>query len=312
MPMPHNRLITYLGISLLAMLAFLSLPKTTSQVTAQKTSEIAGAETITNHFNDISIDAQAALVYDFTTKKILYAKNEHSILPLASLTKIMTAITAADLAPQNTLVTVSSHNLSQVGDSGLLADERWHLKSLLQFMLVISSNDGSAAVASSLGMLAKTKPDQEDIPAFIQKMNEKARALGLTSMHFNNPSGLDENEIDAGGYGSAHDVAMLFEYAMSRYSDIFEPTRYSTFQATSVDDILHTAQNTDVIVHKIPGMIAGKTGFSTLAGGNLAIVFDAGVQRPVAVVVLGSTYDGRFEDVDKLVKASILTITNAK
>jgi D-alanyl-D-alanine carboxypeptidase len=101
-------------------------------------------------------------------------------------------------------------------------------------------------------------------------------------------------------------------YAFSHYRDIIEPTRYPSFEVSSIDQIKHQASNTDILTHTIPGLIAGKTGYSDLAGGNLTIVFDAGIQHPVVVAVLGSTYEGRFDDVNALVKASIATIVSKR
>jgi len=71
------------------------------------------------------------------------------------------------------------------------------------------------------------------------------------------------------------------------------------------DGVEHTANNTNKALGEIPGLIAGKTGFTDLADGNLAIMFDAGVGHPVAVVVLHSSKDGRFEDVKRLVQFSL-------
>ncbi len=72
----------------------------------------------------------------------------------------------------------------------------------------------------------------------------------------------------------------------------------------SEDGFLHPAENTNEYVNTIPGLQGSKTGYTELAGGNLAIVFDAGLDHPIAIVVLGSTLEGRFEDVDALVEAT--------
>ena len=65
------------------------------------------------------------------------------------------------------------------------------------------------------------------------------------------------------------------------------------------------AKNTNIDVEKIPGLLASKTGYTTLAGGNLVVAFDASIGRPIIVVVLGSSQEGRFKDVQSLVNASI-------
>ena len=73
---------------------------------------------------------------------------------------------------------------------------------------------------------------------------------------------------------------------------------------------MHTATNTNEVVGSIPGLIASKTGFTDLAGGNLVVAFDAGINRPVIISVLGATKDGRFTDMEMLVNASLRALNN--
>jgi D-alanyl-D-alanine carboxypeptidase len=162
----------------------------------------------------------------------------------------------------------------------------------LDFTLAVSSNDGAVAIANTASN------------EFVKKMNDKARELGLTSMQFFNSTGLDESMSKSGGYGSSIDVAKLFAYTLKAHPDIFAATRYAKFNTTSIDGFSHTAINTDAEINNIPGIIGSKTGYSDLAGGNLAVIYDAGVNYPIIVVVLGSTYTGRFEDMGALIHAS--------
>lgn len=243
-------------------------------------------------FSLLDIKARSAFVFDIKKNHVLYAKDAETTLPLASITKIMTAIVASESLPATSTISISTTDLSQDGDSGLLANERWNFKKLLDFTLSVSSNDGASAIASASS------------PIFIEKMNQKAATLGLNSMRFYNPTGLDESIVQSGGYGSAIDVAKLFSYTLSTYPDIFTATRYANFTVSSLDNFKHTAVNTDAEINNIPGIIGSKTGYSDLAGGNLAIIYDASVNYPIIVVVLGSTYYDRFDDILKLVKAS--------
>jgi D-alanyl-D-alanine carboxypeptidase len=122
-------------------------------------------------------------------------------------------------------------------------------------------------------------------------------------MHFTNETGLDEKDA-SGGYGTARDMAYLIAWALHNDPHLFEATTEESASFTSLSDKTHIAKNTDEIVNKIPSLIASKTGYTELAGGNLAIAFDAGLQRPIVVVVLGSSIEGRFKDVETLVQAS--------
>jgi D-alanyl-D-alanine carboxypeptidase (penicillin-binding protein 5/6) len=135
-------------------------------------------------------------------------------------------------------------------------------------------------------------------------MNAKANALGLKEMFFLNPTGLDTTSYLSGGYGSAHDMARLFSYALKQAPDVFEATASDHATFFSEDGTAHYAENTNEIVDRIPWLLASKTGFTDLAGGNLVVAFDAGLSRPVVLVVLGSTQEGRFSDVEKLIKAT--------
>lgn len=263
-----------------------------------------------NPFDSISLLAKSAYVLDLNTGKVFFEKNSEAQLPLASLTKIMTAITALSEVPESTLITIETEDLRLEGDSGLFANEKWRLGDLLSLMLVESSNDGSFAVAGSVGqVLAGTSNKADGRLAFVQKMNEKAREFGLPQTYFNNMTGLDEGIDRAGGYGSAKDMAFLLGYAVKQFPAIFHNTKYDSLKIQSESELDHTAINTNKALDGIPVIIASKTGYTDLAGGNLAIVFDAGFNRPIAVVVLGSTEEGRFEDVKKMAWATLDALT---
>lgn len=73
----------------------------------------------------------------------------------------------------------------------------------------------------------------------------------------------------------------------------------------SLNDVDHQVKNTNEAVERFPGLIASKTGFTSLAGGNLAVAFEAGPMYPIIIVVLGSTLEERFNDIEKLIWASL-------
>ncbi|MFQ5662144.1 MAG: D-alanyl-D-alanine carboxypeptidase family protein [Candidatus Paceibacteria bacterium] len=263
-----------------------------------------------NIFDSISLEAKAAYVWDVNKQEALYTLNEEAQLPLASLTKLMTAIAAIDILPESFVVTVDEDALAQEGDSGLYANERWNAKELIRFMLVVSSNDGASAVANVAGLLKSSFParDGESRKAFVKEMNLKAREVGLNQTYFINPTGLDTNEVIGGAYGSAKDITRLLEYAVVNNPEIIDATRHSKLSFSSLNNIEHTATNTNSYIDKLPGLIASKTGFTDLAGGNLVVAFDAGMNHPIVISVLGSTQQGRFEDIEKLVNASLKSL----
>jgi len=254
-----------------------------------------------NPFDTVAIQAKSAFVYDVANKKVLYEKNSSLQLPLASLTKVMTALVASEIASTTATIQIKPTDLAADGDNGLMAQEKWTLKNLSDFSLVVSSNDGADAMASAIG---STIDSSNGNNAFIQRMNVETKRLGLEQMYFLNGSGLDINESISGGYGSAKDVAKLFEIVLKRDPHLFEATTYSEINVKS-EDLTHKATNTNKIVDLVPSVLASKTGFTDLAGGNLAMAFSVGPMHPIIAVVMNSTTDGRFEDMHTLIEATI-------
>ncbi|TSC83832.1 MAG: hypothetical protein G01um101417_399 [Parcubacteria group bacterium Gr01-1014_17] len=253
---------------------------------------IGAAITAPSPFDEVVLTAGAAEVFDVSTGKTIFEKNADAQLPLASLTKIMTAVTALAIAPSYALVPLNN--------------EQWPLKDLLSFSLAASSNEGAAAAAAVAGSFVSGGGDLSDNRnQFITAMNGESEKFGLTETYFLNETGLDESEGLAGGYGSAHDVARLISRAYLTHPELFDATTKQTSLFTKENGNKHEADNTNKIVTDIPLLRASKTGLTDLAGGNLAIVFDAGVGKPIAIAVLGSTEDERFEDVKTLVAATL-------
>jgi D-alanyl-D-alanine carboxypeptidase len=234
----------------------------------------------------------------------LYAKNAEAQLPLASVAKVMVALTSTRIIPDYTLISINSKDLREEGDSGLFVGEEWRLKNLLDFALMVSSNDAINSIASIAGSQIvskqKTKTSGE---LFIDEMNKTAREIGLTQTYFLNGSGLDLSGGISGGYGSAEDMAKLFAYVLKEKPELLEATSYSSLTLSS-NSHNHVALNTNKAINNIPNVLASKTGFTDLSGGNLVIAFDAGLMRPIVISVLGSSYDGRFTDMEKLVSTT--------
>lgn len=256
-------------------------------------------------FAEVSLNAEAVYVYDTVTGKTLFSKNAEAQLPLASVTKVMTALVASG-APENTKVSVRSEDVAD-GAGGLAVGENWSLKNLLDYTLVISSNSGASAIAGAAGAVLQNengwKAGNDEI--FVEEMNKTAKNLGMNQTFYLNPSGLDENEELSGAYGSAKDMAILFDYVLKNKPSLLSATTHNSLRSNSLDGVSHLAVNTNTIAQTVPGLMASKTGYTTLANGNLAIAFDVGPMHPVIIVVLGSTQEGRFTDVEKLVNATI-------
>lgn len=261
---------------------------------------------VADPFDKVEIVARAAYVYDVRNNQMLYAKNQNDRMPLASLTKIMTAVVALEIVPSYSTIVINRAAIRSNGDSGLRVGERWSLKKLLDFSLLTSSNDGVQAVALALGALSQTNPTEKTaVEDFVSQMNKKADEIGMKNTYYFNVTGLDESNQKGGSYGTSEDVAKLFSYALKNHPEIFEATTQKEMKIISLDNIVHMAKNTDVVVNYIPGIKGSKTGFTDLAGGNLVVAFDPELGRPIVISILGSTEIDRFKDMIKLVEASL-------
>jgi D-alanyl-D-alanine carboxypeptidase len=214
---------------------------------------------------------------------------------MASIVKVMTAIVSLEAMPNGAIITISKNALDEEGDSGLLLGEKWVLPDLIQFMLTVSSNDAARAVALAQGT---------DPSSFVEAMNKKAADLGLGNTHFSNATGLDLNPDLAGASSSVEDIAKMISYGFLNHKDIFATTSFAETSLTSESGFIHKLKNTDDLLNSVSNILASKTGFTDLAGGNLAVVFKTPSGRILSAVVLGSTLEGRFNDIKKLIDAS--------
>lgn len=259
--------------------------------------------------SEVPLRASAAYVWDVKGQRALFAKNANDALPLASITKLMTTLLAYELISGDTTTTISMDAIRQEGSSGFMEGERMTVDDLRELALVSSSNDAAYMLGASVGqLLGEADPEAQ----FVRGMNIRAEELGLESLEFRNTTGLDLSETEPGAVGSASDVSFLMEYIVTNYPELIEPTQQSATRIYNTAGAYHDAENTNEVASIIPNMIGSKTGFTDLAGGNLTIAFDAGLDRPIIVTVLGSTRDERFSDVLRLVDAVQASLAEAE
>jgi len=263
-------------------------------------------ETTPNKLTDLTLRADAAYVWDVAGQRALYKKNEGDTLPLASITKLMTALLAHELITDQTRVDVPLAAIQQSGNSGLLAGEELTVEELSQLALISSSNDAAYALGASVGALLG---DRDPAQQFIEGMNIRANELQLPTLSFKNTTGLDMSAVEAGAMGSARDVSFLMEYILVNYPEILAPTTQSATRVYNTAGAYHDVDNTNAIATQIPNLLGSKTGYTDLAEGNLTVAFDLGLNRPIIITVLGSTRDARFSDVLELVAAVQESVT---
>ncbi len=252
-------------------------------------------------FAGVSLLAHSAIVVDETTGATLYANHPDIQWPLASLTKVALVLSISGVLSSSTVITIPYDTAPAGSYERLAKGEHWSLQDVIDFTLAVSSNKGADILAASANDDIHARyPASPSTDATLWRMNDLAHELGLTNTYFLNDNGLDESATQSGAYGSARDVAALFAYAASTTPATFAATTKPTFKITSVDGSEASAINTDEALPSIPGIIMGKTGYTDLAGGNLAVVFNQEGHEIVAVV-LGSTQMGRFSDMKALV-----------
>jgi D-alanyl-D-alanine carboxypeptidase len=276
---------------------FFSSKHTPSSVAQNATSTTQASSN--QAFDSLSLEAKAVYVFDIREEKALYEKNGDLPLPLASITKVLTALVAMETLSSDTVVTITPAHLATDGESGLTVGEQWDLPDLVSFMLITSSNDAATALRSAYEVATDG--------SFIAAMNSEARRLGLHGASFTNETGLDIGG-SASNTGSAKDAAILLAAALRAIPEALDATRYESFTFVSRTGTTHKVTNTNELANIIPWAVGAKTGFTDSAGGNLAISFDPSIGRPVVIVVLGSSKDGRFSDVKRLVTATLATI----
>ncbi len=245
-----------------------------------------------NFFGHLKLEAKAYIIYNSETGEIVAGRNEKKILPLASLTKVMTVLATSEQIGPNTNITIGN-NIDENATT-LRKGERWQMANLAALTLVSSSNEGAEALAEAAATSSA---------ALVEIMNQKAKSLNLNSFHFINPTGLDENYLP-GGVGTALDVAKLFSYVLKNKPELLSATKESSVSEQDSSGLTHNVLNTNTAVNEIPGLFAGKTGYTDLAGGNLAVAANIGLHRPLIFVVLGSSKEGRFSDTKKLTEAT--------
>jgi D-alanyl-D-alanine carboxypeptidase (penicillin-binding protein 5/6) len=232
-----------------------------------------------------TVDARAYTIVNASTGTVLASKNANEQVAIASITKLMTVIVALQHLKPTDDVTVTAQ-AAHVGQESipLSPGEVISVHDLLEGALIQSANDAADALAAGAS--------HDDVPLFIDWMNDEAKKLGLTESHFVRPDGLDA----PGHVSSAHDVAVLAQVAMHD-PIVRDIVRKRTDTIANGTVALHTWND---LLGVFPGLIGVKTGHTDDAGWCEV----AAAQRPgytIYAVILGSpTRAQRNSDLDRL------------
>jgi serine-type D-Ala-D-Ala carboxypeptidase (penicillin-binding protein 5/6) len=252
-------------------------------------------------YSDIKISSSASVVVDVDSGTILHYEEGRLHMPIASLTKMMTAVLIMEKVKNlDEEVTIDEEATLAEGTkvgcprTGYCIDERLHegekvtAKDLLTAMLLNSANDAAVAFGNHIAGSQKE---------FARLMNEKAQELNLSDTHFCNPSGLDED----GCYSSAYDLARIAAYSM-KYDLIWKIVKMQEAEISSCDGkYTHNLKNTDLLLGQLPNCLGGKTGFTYNAGKSLmmAAADPAIGKHKIIAVILND--ENRWNDMTNLI-----------
>lgn len=224
-----------------------------------------------------NISATSAIVYDLQTNTTLFAKNAGDHLPMASLTKIMTAIVALEHSKVDDSYLVRKQSLVGEDSMGLESGEMLSLSDLLYGLMLHSGNDAAETLADNFpGGRA----------SFIVAMNAKVSTLGLSDTHFTNPTGL---EGDGDQYTTAKDLLVMTRYGMLHFP-LFRDV-VATFDYTIPATATHKAfslENETNLISSYPGVKGVKTGYTPEAGLCLVTYLDDSGHKVIGVILNSS------------------------
>lgn len=205
-------------------------------------------------FANPGVSAVNAVLINENTGEILFKKNAHEKQKIASITKIMTAIIAIESGKMNEKAKISKQAVYTEGSSIYLKQgQKVLLKDLVYGLMLRSGNDAAVAISEYVG---------GSMEGFVYLMNKKARWIGMTNTHFENPSGLDGEEH----YSTAYDMALLMQYAMD--NKVFE--KVTSTEMYQPDSWEYAWKNKNKLLTTLyEYCTGGKTGYTKSAGRTL-------------------------------------------
>lgn len=221
------------------------------------------------------LHSHSAVVYDVTQRQVLLEKNPDEVAPLASLTKLMTAMVALDqTSALEEMLTIDHADIDQLkhSRSRISVGATLEREEMLRLALMSSENRTASALSRAI---------EGGQPAFVQKMNKKAKMLGMIHTHFEDPTGLSPQNVS-----TAHDIVKLAD-AASRYRLIHEFTTLAHYQEEVGTRTLLYRNSNPLVGRPEWDIQISKTGFINEAG--RCIVMEANMQNgPVIIALMGA------------------------
>lgn len=237
---------------------------------------------------ELEINSKIALIYDRASGRILYEKNGNKQTPMASTTKIMTAIVVLENANLTDTVTIDSKAAGTGGSRlGLKKNDKITVNDLLYGLMLRSGNDAAIALATYIG---------GSVEGFADMMNEKAKEIGLINSHFVVPHGLDND----GHYTTAYELAKMADYALNieKFRQIVG-TKSTTIY---INGYAKAINNTNQLLGSVSGVYGVKTGFTNGAGRCLVTACKRDDFDIITVIIGADTTKQRTSDTIKLIQ----------
>lgn len=231
-----------------------------------------------------ALHAQSAIIADVSSGASYFSLRSDSRWPIASITKLMTAVAAYDLIERSAALTVVEEDFEAGGNAftkELKAGDAYRTEDMRTIMLLTSSNEIAEAFARTAGR-----------DMFMEHMNAKAKEWGLHKTYFTDPTG-----VAAANQSTAEELVSLAMHIRSEYPGIFETTQKQTITVTELNSAMrHTFSNINIFAGE-PSFLGGKTGFTPEAGANLLSLFSY-QGSPFIIIVLGT--EDRFGETSRL------------
>ncbi len=237
---------------------------------------------------NLNLYTKSYIAYERNTKQVLFGKNTDVKVPMASTTKIMTAILTLEYGKLNETVTITKNAQNTSGwQLNLKEGDKIKLKDLLYAIMLYSANDGAIAIAEHIG---------GSVENFCEMMNNKAKEIGALNTNFTSPHGLDNDNH----YSTPYDLALITDYAMNNenFCKIVTTPSYSIM----INENIKNVNNTNKLINSVSGITGVKTGYTGKAGYCLV----SGIKTTnldVICVTLGSgTSKNRFDESKKILE----------
>ena len=249
---------------------------------------------------ELKLDCEGAILMEENTGTILYTKNEHSRLRPASVTKVMTLLLIMESIDRGEIKltdrVLCSTRAREMGGSQIWLDETEQLTvgEMLKAICVVSANDCCVAMSEFIA-------GSEE--AFVDKMNARAKELGMNDTTFKNCHGIDED----GHLTSAYDIAIMSRELSKKHPEIHE---YTKIWMDTLRDGKSQLVNTNKLIKSYSGATGLKTGSTSLAMFNLSATATRNDMKLIAVVMKGSTSQKRFDDAKTLLDYGFANFSN--